>query len=246
MNIAVAHNSEADNTFRDNLIVTHLSHARRIVRKITSHLPQHIDREDLMSAAVIGLIMAAEKFDPARGFQFLTFAEQRIRGTILDELRAQDWLSRSLREKFKRLEKTFSSLVNKLGRDPSSEEVAQEMDIPLDEYFSLLDEVHCLSVVSIDDSWEDAEGTPFGLLDVLADNSVEGPHDQIVRQQTADQLMNAVNQLPEKEREIINRYYYDDRNMKEIGEIMELKESRICQLHGQAIMRLRVKLKSHR
>jgi RNA polymerase sigma factor for flagellar operon FliA len=199
-----------------------------------------------MGAAVIGLIMAAERFDPSRGFQFLTFAEQRIRGTILDELRSQDWLSRSLREKFKHLEKTFAELVKKFGRDPSSEEVSEAMGLSLNDYFSLLDDVHCLSVVSIDDSWDSKEGSPFGLLDVLEDSSSADPHDQIVRQQTSDNLLYAVNQLPEKEREIIRRYYYDDKNLKEIGEIMHLKESRVCQLHGQAIMRLRVKLKSHR
>jgi RNA polymerase sigma factor for flagellar operon FliA len=241
-----AHKTESRNMVRDELIVTHLSHAKRIMWKIASQLPPHLDRDDLMSAAVIGLIMAAERFDPSRGVQFLTYAELRIRGTILDELRAQDWLSRSLRDKFKRLDKTFSELERELGRDPSSEEVAVAMGLNLDDYFSLLDDVHYLSVVSIDDSWESSDGSPFGLMDILEDASIEGPHDQIVRQQTSDLLLEAIDELPEKEREIVSRYYYEDKSLKEIGEMLNLKESRICQLHGQAIMRLRVKLRLHR
>jgi RNA polymerase sigma factor for flagellar operon FliA len=241
-----AQKTESRNVMRDELIVTHLSHAKRIMRKIASQLPPHLDRDDLMSAAVIGLIMAAERFDPSRGVQFLTFAELRIRGTIIDELRAQDWLSRSLREKFKRLEKTFSELERELGRDPTSEEVAVRMDLNLEDYFALLDDVHFLSVVSIDDSWENSDGSPFGLLDVLSDSSIDGPHDQIVKQQTSDLLLEAIDELPEREKEIVTRYYYDDKNLKEIGDMMKLKESRICQLHGQAIMRLRVKLRLHR
>src|SRR5512138_2106537 len=118
---------ESANRERDELIVTHLSHAKRIVRKIASKLPPHLDRDDLMSAAVIGLIMAANRFDPSRGVQFLSFAEQRIRGTILDELRAQDLLTRSLRERFKLLEKKFAELEQRLGRDPTSDEVAESM-----------------------------------------------------------------------------------------------------------------------
>ena len=235
-----------DNRLRDELIVDHLGHAKRIVRKIASQLPPHLDRDDLMSAAVIGLIMAAERFDPSRGVQFLSFAEQWIRGTILDELRAQDWLSRSLREKFKRLERTFTELERELGRDPSSEEVAKAMELSLEDYFGILDDVHYLSVVSLDNSWEDSEGSPFGLLDVIVDDSVEGPHDQMVRQQTTDLLLEAIAELPEKEQEIVTRYYYEDKNLREIGALMNLKESRVCQLHGQAILRLRVKLRLQR
>lgn len=231
---------------RDELIISHMSHAKRIMRKIASQLPQHLDRDDLMSAAVIGLIMAAERFDPSRGVMFLTYAEKRIRGTILDELRAQDWLTRSLRDKFKRLERTFAGLERDLGRDPSSEEVAEAMGIQLEEYFSLLDDVHYLSVVSIDDSWADGDGSPFGLMDLLADVSIESPHEQYVKQQTSDGLQEAIEQLPDKEKEIVYRYYYEDKNLKEIGEMMNLKDARICQLHAQAVMRLRVKLKTYR
>ncbi|TWJ18050.1 RNA polymerase sigma factor for flagellar operon FliA [Geobacter argillaceus] len=131
----------AANASRDELIVSHLPLVKFLVGKIASQLPPHLDRDDLMSAAIVGLITAAERFDPTRGVQFKTFVEQRIRGTIMDELRAQDWLTRSLRDKFKRLERAFAILEQQLGRNPSSEEVAKAMGIELHEYFRLLEEV---------------------------------------------------------------------------------------------------------
>ena len=237
-------NDESFNTFRDELIVSHLAFAKQVTQKIAVQLPGHLDRDDLMSAAVIGLIMAAERFDPNRGIKFKTYAEQRIRGTIIDELRAQDWLSRSLREKFKQLERTFSALEQKLARDPTGEEVAAAMGISLEEYFQLLDDVHYLSVISLDDSWDDDEGSPFGLLDVLESTEAHDPHIQVADQQIADQLTSAIRELPEKEQEIISQYYYEDRSLKEIAEQLHLHESRVCQLHGQAILRLRVRMKS--
>ncbi|GAM09677.1 RNA polymerase sigma factor FliA [Geobacter sp. OR-1] len=231
---------------RDELIVAHLPLVKFLVGKIAAQLPHHLDREDLMSAAVIGLITAAERFDPTRGVQFKTFVEQRIRGTIMDELRSQDWLTRSLREKFKRLEREFAVLEQKLGRNPTSEEVAAAMEMDLQEYYQLLEEVHFLSVVSLDDSWEDEEGSPFGLLDVLEDDRVVSPQNQLMARQMVDGLSEAIEGLPEKERIVVTLYYYEELNLKEIGAVLSLTESRICQLHSQAIMRLRTKMKMYR
>jgi RNA polymerase sigma factor for flagellar operon FliA len=243
MNSQTESMTKPSNRVRDQLIVTHLSYAKKIAHKIIAQLPSHLDKDDLISAAVIGLIMAAERFDPSRGVTFKVFSEQRIRGTIIDELRAQDWLSRSLREKFKLLEHEFSALEQKLGRDPSSEEVATAMGISQEDYFQLLDDVHYLSVISLHDTWEDDSGSPFGLLDILEDESAEDPHVRFAEQQTTEILSAAIKELPEKEREIISRYYYDDRSLKEIGASLQLHESRVSQLHGQAILRLRVKMK---
>lgn len=230
---------------RDELIVSHLPMVKYLVGKIASQLPPHLDREDLMSAAVIGLITAAERFDPERGVQFKTFVEQRIRGTIMDELRAQDWLTRSVRDKYKRLEREFSSLEQKLGRNPTSEEVAHAMNMELEDYFHLLEEVHFLSVVSLDDSWEDEDGSSFGLLDVLEDKGSENPQEQMMAREMVDVMAEAIDALPEKERIVITLYYYEEMNLKEIGAILSLTESRICQLHSQAVLRLRTKMKPH-
>jgi len=228
---------------RDELVVSHLPLVKFIVDRIASSLPPHLDRDDLRSAAVIGLISAAERFDPSRGVQFKTFAEQRIRGTIMDELRAQDWLTRSLRDKFKRLEREFSQLEQRLGRNPSSDEVAQAMGLELKDYFRLLEEIHLLSFVSLDDAWHDEDGAPFGLLDVLEDKGVESPQNQLIARQTVERLAEAIDNLPEKERIVITLYYYEELNLKEIGAVLDLTESRISQLHSQAIIRLRGKMK---
>lgn len=236
----------AASSSRDELIVSHLPLVKFLVGKIASQLPPHLDREDLMSAAIVGLITAAERFDPNRGVQFKTFVEQRIRGTIMDELRAQDWLTRSLRDKFKRLEREFAILEQQLGRNPSSEEVAKAMGMELHEYFRLLEEVHFLSVVSLDDSWEDEDGSPFGLLDVIEDKAIDNPQNQLMQRQTVELLAEAIDTLPEKERIVVTLYYYEELNLKEIGAVLSLTESRICQLHSQAIMRLRTKMKHHR
>lgn len=231
---------------RDELIVSHLPLVKFLVGRIASQLPPHLDQEDLMSAAVIGLITAAERFDPSRGVQFKTFAEQRIRGTILDELRSQDWLTRSLRDKFKKLEREFAMLEHRLGRNPTSEEVATSLEISVEEYHQMLEEIHLLSFVSLDESWEDEDGSPFGLLDILEDKGVENPQSQLMARQMLDVLTEAIEGLPEKERLVITFYYYEELNLKEIGAVLELSESRISQLHSQAIVRLRAKMKNMR
>lgn len=198
---------------RDELIVTHLPLVKFLVGRIATQLPPHLDQDDLMSAAVIGLITAAERFDPSRGVQFKTFAEQRIRGTIIDELRSQDWLTRSLRDKFKKLEREFVMLEHRLGRNPTSEEVAKSLEISVDDYHQMLEEIHLLSFVSLDESWEDEDGSPFGLLDILEDKGIENPQSQLMARQMLDSLTEAIEGLPEKERLVITFYYYEELNL---------------------------------
>jgi RNA polymerase sigma factor FliA len=229
---------------RDELVLSHLPLVKYLVGRISSKLPPHLDQQDLMSVAVIGLITAAERFDPRRGILFKTFAEKRVMGSIMDELRAQDWLPRTLREKYKRLEHEFSALEQKLGRNPSSEEVAAAMGMDLEKYFQLMEEVHSLSFMSLDDFHEDDEGSSFGFLNFLSDNGAESPQNQMMAKQLLQVLGDAIESLPEKERLVVTLYYYEELNLKEIGEIMSLTESRISQLHSQAVIRLKVKMKN--
>jgi RNA polymerase sigma factor FliA len=230
---------------RDGLILEHLPLARFLVKRMAAHLPPHIDEEELMSAAVMGLISSAERFEPSRGVQFKTFAEQRIKGTILDELRSQDWLSRSVREKYKRLEREFSRLSQTLGRDPNSEEIAAAMDVELDEYYRILEEVHTFSFVSLNESMEDDDGSLVTLLDMVADSSALTPQAQLQYRQLIDSLAGCIDSLPEKERIVITLYYYEDLRLKDIGDVLGLTESRVSQLHSQAVVRLRSKMKPH-
>jgi len=230
---------------RDELIVAHLPLAKYLVKRMVAHLPPHLDEEELMSAAVMGLITSAERFDPARGIQFKTFAEQRIKGMLLDELRSQDWLSRSVRTKYKRLEREFAVLRQRLGRDPTGEEVAAEMGLGLNQYHRLLEEVHTFSIVSLNDSWEDDEGSSVSLQDMVPDKNAVNPQDQMQSRELIEALGQSIDILPEKERLVITLYYYEELNLKEIGAVLGLTESRASQLHSQAIVRLRSKMKPH-
>jgi RNA polymerase sigma factor for flagellar operon FliA len=231
---------------REQMIVDHIPLVRYLVGRISSHLPLHIDPQDLMGAAMIGLINAADRFDPSRGVLFKTFAEQHVRGTILDELRSYDVLSRSMRDKYKRLERELRLLEHRLGRNPSSEEVASELGISLVEYFNLLDDVHAFTFISLDDSWEDEDGHPLCLADVLCENEARSPQQQVIMMQLAEALGQAIEALPEKERLAVTLYYSEDLNLKEIGETLGLTESRISQLISQAMVRLRGRLKLHK
>jgi len=231
---------------RDALIMQSMPMVKYLVGRIVSQLPPHLDPQDLMSAAVIGLINAADRFDPARGVLFKTFAEQHVRGAIIDELRSNDILSRSMREKHKRLEREVTILEHALGRNPTSEEVADALSISLDEYFGLLDDVHVLTFISLDDSWEDEDGNSLCLSDVLSEQAEKSPQHQVIRMQLAEALGEAIETLPDKERLSVTLYYNEGMNLKEIGATLALTESRISQLLSQAMIRLKGKLKLYR
>jgi RNA polymerase sigma factor for flagellar operon FliA len=231
---------------RDALILGHMPLVRFLVGRMSAKLPSHLDVQDLMSSAMIGLINAADRFDPARGVLFKTFAEQHIRGTILDELRAHDVLSRSVRDKYKRLERELNELEHRLGRNPTSEEVAGALEISLDDYFELLDDVHVFTFISLDDSWEGDDGGALCLADVLCEADAKSPQQQVISMQLAEALGRAIDTLPEKERLAVTLYYNEDFNLKEIGETLGLTESRISQLISQAMVRLRTRLRLHK
>jgi RNA polymerase sigma factor FliA len=223
-----------------------MSLVKYLLSRIVPQLPPHLDKDDLMSVAVIGLINAADRYDVSRGVMFKTFAEQHIRGAIIDELRSYDVLSRSMREKYKRLEKQVLQLEHQLGRNPTGEEVAGSLGMSLAEYYELLDDVHVFSFISLDDSWNDSDGNALCLADVLAESEAKNPQQQVMMMQLAEALGVAIDTLPEKEKLAVTLYYSEDLNLKEIGEALGLTESRISQLLSQAMVRLRGKLKLHK
>jgi len=229
---------------REVMITTHLPLVRYLVNRFTAHLPAHLDPQDLSSAAVIGLINAADRFDAGRGVQFKTFAEQHIRGAILDELRANDHLSRTMRDKCKMVEREMHRQECQLGRNPTGEEMAEALQISMDDYHVLLEDIHEYSFISIDDSWDDDEGHSLSLADILGDDEDKGPQCQAMATQVAQALGIAIETLSEKERLAVTFYYYEEMNLKEIGAVLGLTESRICQILSQAMTRLKGKLKS--
>ncbi len=228
----------------EELVFEHLPLVKYLASRLSGRLPPTLDVEDLISAGIVGLIEAARRFDPKRNIQFKTFAEFRIRGAMLDELRSLDWIPRSVKEKAARLEKVMSTLENRLGRPPEDEEIARELGLRLEEYYRLLEEVRGITFVDIEAlkrKLEDAED--LDLADLLADSEENDPFEKLGLKELGEALAQAISELPEKEKLVITLYYYEGLTMKEIGKVLGYTESRISQLHSKALLRLRAKLK---
>jgi RNA polymerase sigma factor for flagellar operon FliA len=213
-----------------------------IAQKIAVRLPANVELDDLLSAGVIGLMDAIDKYDPARDNKFKTYAEFRIRGAILDELRSQDWIPRSMREKAKHLERAIHRIEQRKGRTASEEEIAQEVKMDLNEFRALLNQCKSISLISLDDTGHFANGERKSLLAVLESGPESNPLDRLTHQEIKDQLAKFIDELPEKQRLVLSLYYFEELNLKEIGQVLEVTESRVSQLHTQAVLRLRAKL----
>ncbi|MDR1396152.1 MAG: FliA/WhiG family RNA polymerase sigma factor [Desulfarculales bacterium] len=230
---------------REALIMEHAPIIRYVAGRIAMRLPSHISLEDLMSAGVLGLIDAVDRFDPGQNVKFKTYAEFRIRGAILDELRAMDWVPRSIRRKSGKLEDVYNQLQSQLGRAASDEEVARELDIDIEEFYQLLDEVKGVTLLSLDD-----QNGPLGNLDpdrimqALSREEGEDPLMMLGLAELRAQMAKAIDSLPEKEKLVISLYYYDELTMREIGEVLGYTESRISQMHTKAILRLKGRVKT--
>lgn len=227
---------------RDSLILQYAPMIKHLALRISMRLPSHIELDDLINSGVIGLIDAIEKFDPEKGVRFETYAEFRIRGAILDELRAQDWVSRSVRQKANQLSRTYAELEQRMGRAATDEEVMAHLGIDQEAYFKLLDRVRSISLIN----WEEITGrekVDSGGAEAPADYSKSSDIFRDLNLRRVRQVMqNAIEDLPEKERIVVSLYYYADLNMKEIGEVLTITESRISQIHTKAVLRLRGKL----
>jgi RNA polymerase sigma factor for flagellar operon FliA len=212
-----------------------------IVGRIAVRLPSHIDADDLRSVGVVGLLDAANKFDPERGNKFATYAEHRIKGAILDELRSMDWVSRGVREKARKLERAYAEVEQTLGRAASGAEVASFLDVAADEFNALQRQASALSTVSLDAAARDSEGGG-SLGEIVADHKTGNQFAALSHGQTAERIAAAIGTLAERERAVVALYYYEDLNMKEIGSIFGVSESRVCQIHGKATANLRAAL----
>ncbi|NTV14059.1 MAG: FliA/WhiG family RNA polymerase sigma factor [Desulfobulbaceae bacterium] len=230
---------------RDQLIKAHLGLVDFLVERMVMHVPQYMTRDDISSAATLGLIDAARRFDPGKGVLFKTFAEQRIRGAIIDEARKMDSFSRTLREKQARIEKAVIGLGRRLGRDPDEQEVAGAMGCTLEQYRLQLQEVSHLGLISLNKR-ADPEGTERELQETIEDKSYKSPPDQLEAKSLVQEIARHLGTLPEKERQVISLFYFEELSQKEIAQVMGLTEGRISQLHSQALIKLRVKLRNQR
>ncbi|HBQ21064.1 MAG: RNA polymerase subunit sigma [Deltaproteobacteria bacterium GWA2_38_16] len=225
------------------LILEYTPLIRYIAQRIAVKLPPNVDIDDLISSGVIGLMDAIDKYDPKRDNQFKTYAEFRIRGAILDELRSQDWVPRSIREKSKVLEKAYRRLEQKHGRKVSNKEVARELKMDLEEFQEMVTMTRSVSMVSIDE----AQQFPFKdrreLIGLFEELKANNPHFYTTLKDIKKVVQQSLQELPESERMVLALYYYEDMNLKEIGSVLDVTESRVSQLHSQAIKRLQTKIK---
>lgn len=232
------------NGFDKEACIKEYAHIVKIIAyRLAVRLPPHIDVNDLISVGIIGLIDALDAFDPDRGVKIETYLSIRIKGAMLDELRRMDWLPRSIREKSKQLEREYVVMEAKLGRHPTDEEMAESFDMDEEEFQKLLHKVSAAGVISIEDLGINEDGDKMDMLECLADPAGEDPVARLQLQETNSRLAMAIDELPEKERLVLALYYYDELNLKEIGMAINLTESRVCQLHSQAVHRLKGKLK---
>lgn len=230
---------------RDAVIKEFAPMVKYVANRIALRLPPHIEVDDLVSVGVLGLIDAIQKYDPTRGAKFKTYAEFRVRGAILDELRSMDWVPRSVRQKAASMDAVVQKLQAQLGRPPEDDEVAAALGLSLDDFFSTLNQTRSMPVLSLEDLGISKDtGEQQSLLDCLAGKSDADPQTQLRLNELKTIIAKAIDALPEKERLMVSLYYYEELTMKEIGEVLSITESRVSQIHSKAVYRLRTKLKS--
>ena len=233
--------TEKDPVYRDQLITEYLPYVKRIVHRLAVHLPSTVDVDDLMNVGVIGLIQAVDRYDPKRDNKFMTYAIFHIKGEVLSELRARDFLSRSNRRKIRELENAFTRLEQKLGRVADDREVAQELGVDLEQVYRTK-QMSSISFISLEELGVSSRDEKEKLLSYLVNNDDDALSLTKLKE-LKEAMARAIEQLPEKERLVISLYYLEELTMKETGKVLGITESRVSQIHSQAILHLRAKLR---
>lgn len=227
---------------RDKLIIDYLPLVKYVVGKIMIRLPSHVDQDDLIESGILGLIEAAEKFKEEKCVKFKTYAYHRIRGSILDYLRLEDWVPRSVREKDNLIKETYNSLEQKLKRTPLSEEVADALGISYGELDTMLAEINMCSLLYFEDvNFGEGNSLQISAHEIIEDSKVSEPLNVLELKEEQRIMECAITDLPPKERLVITLYYYEDMLLREIAEVMNLSESRVSQLHHRALASIRAK-----
>ena len=229
---------------RSALIKQYQPLVRKLAHYMMAKLPASVEVDDLIQVGLIGLADALSRYEASQGVQFETFATQRIRGAMLDELRGNDWMSRGSRKSQKEIETTMRRLEHRLGRSPIESEIAAEMGLSLVDYQTLLGKVRGTQLVYLEDMARNGEDDDNYLDRHVADNEAD-PMNMLRDNRLRESLVAAIKSLPEREQYIMSMYYEQDMNLKEIAAVLDVTESRICQLHSQSIARLRAKMRAH-
>ena len=227
---------------RDEIVAELLPGIRIQAMRLKMRLPSHIEVDDLVSSGVVGLLDALDRYDASRDIKFRTYADFRIRGAMLDYLREMDWFPRSVRQHSSSLQSAYASLENKLGRSPEESEVAENLGITVDELHKQLAMFMGVTVFSLDAIQETDDESGAGIRSLLAEAAREESREEELTRDLKDQLGKAIDTLPEREKQLIALYYCEDLTLREISRIFNLGEPRVCQLHAQAVLRLKSKL----
>ena len=230
---------------RNELVARYAPLVKLVASKIAQRLPPSVELDDLISAGIIGLLDAIDKYDAEKSNNFKRYAEIRIRGAILDELRSLDWVSRSVRRQASKLDSIEKSMKQKLGRAPSDQEMADEMGLDAEGYLELLNRLKPVLVVSFEDLGTSSDGDKRSFDDFIKDPKAVNPQEQTYFTMVRRALSQIIEKLPEKQRIVISLYYFEDMNLKEIGKVLDVTESRVSQLHSQAVKTLNMRLKKH-
>ena len=228
---------------RERLLERYTPLIRYVVERLSVGLPKNVDHDDLMSAGILGLLDAYDKFDAGKGTKFETYAVWRIKGAVLDQLRALDWASRSVRRKAREVEASTRRLDQRLGRAATDEEVAKEAKMSLADYHRLMDQVRGAVLLSLDETRSPEEGDSLGLAEVIEDPNAPDVLARLEEEETRIVLLDTLNRLPEQERIVVALYYYEHMTLREIGVTLGISESRVSQVHSRAVLRLRSRVR---
>lgn len=233
-----------DPQVRQRILEQYLPLVKNVAGRMAMGFPKSVELSDLINTGVIGLIEALANFDPSRGVKFETYAVPRIRGAILDELRSLDWVPRSTRAKSREIDKATSKLENQLGRRPSGRELAKSLKISSDELFSALDDVSSTTILSLDELiYKKEDNRQIPRVETLEDLSYENVLRDLEKEELKAYLIQAISHLSEQERLVVALYYHEELTLKEIGEVMQISESRVSQIHTKAVLKLRGMIK---
>lgn len=229
-----------DSEIRDQLLNQYIQLVKSVAGRMAAGFPKSVELNDLINTGIIGLIEAFNNFDPGRGVKFETFAVPRIRGAILDELRALDWVPRSTRAKARSMDRALMKLENELGREPSENELARRMDISVDELFSARKDVSVTTLLSLDELiCREDDNRQVPRIETIENTATIDILKDMEKTELRAYLLQAISSLTEQERLVVSLYYYEELTLKEIGDIMLISESRVSQIHTRAVTRLR-------
>jgi RNA polymerase sigma factor FliA len=234
-----------DKALRDRLILTYAPLVKYVAGRLGSGLPAHVDENDLVSYGLLGLIGAIERYDPGRDVKFETFAIARIKGAIIDELRALDWVPRSVRARARDIERAIAELEKRYHRAPTDEEISHRLSITEDELNDSLLDISRSSIAALDELWTGSSPTgsdQVALIDTIEDAEAPDPQGALAETELKEALGDAIARLPEREKLVVTLYYYEELTLREIGEVLGVTESRVSQLHTKAILRLKARL----